>query len=42
MGHFGTVPEGYPEDLWGQDIVIAAPEIWPRVRDLLRAASGYA
>lgn len=42
VGHFGTVPEGYPEDLWGQDIVIAAPEIWPRVRDLLRAASGYA
>lgn len=40
-GHFGDVPEGYPEDLWGQDILISAPELWQPVRQILRSASGY-
>ncbi|QSP95210.1 inositol monophosphatase [Marinobacter salinisoli] len=41
-GHFSEVPEGYPADLWGRDILISAPAIWQPVRDLLRSASGYA
>ena len=40
-GHFGDVPEGYPEDLWGQDILISAPAVWEPVRSILRSASGY-
>lgn len=40
-GHFGEVPEGYPADLYGRDILISAPEIWQPVREILRTASGY-
>jgi len=40
-GHFGDVPEGYPEDLWGQDLLISAPAVWEPVRKILRSASGY-
>ena len=40
-GHFGAVPEGYPEDLWGQDLLISAPAVWEPVRKILRSASGY-
>jgi myo-inositol-1(or 4)-monophosphatase len=40
-GHFGDVPDGYPADLWGRDILISAPAIWPEIRQLLRGASGY-
>ena len=40
-GHFGDVPEGYPEDLWGQDLLISAPAVWEPVRSILRSASGY-
>jgi len=40
-GHFGDVPEGYPEDLWGQDLLISAPAVWEPVREILRSASGY-
>ncbi len=40
-GHFGEVPDGYPADLWGRDILISAPAIWEPVREILRKASGY-
>ncbi len=40
-GHFGEVPEGYPADLYGRDILISAPEVWEPVREILRKASGY-
>jgi myo-inositol-1(or 4)-monophosphatase len=40
-GHFGDVPEGYPADLWGRDILISAPAIWQTIRQILRDASGY-
>ena len=40
-GHFGGVPEGYPADLYGKDILISAPDIWQPVREILRTASGY-
>ncbi|WP_286220941.1 inositol monophosphatase family protein [Marinobacter apostichopi] len=40
-GHFGEVPEGYPADLYGKDILISAPDIWQPVREILRTASGY-
>jgi len=40
-GHFGDVPEGYPEDLWGQDLLISAPAVWEPAREILRSASGY-
>ena len=40
-GHFGEVPEGYPADLWGRDILISAPAVWEPVRSILRSASGY-
>ncbi|WP_336365752.1 inositol monophosphatase family protein [Marinobacter sp. C2H3] len=41
VGHFGEVPEGYPADLWGRDILISSPAVWAPVRQLLRAASEY-
>lgn len=40
-GHFSEVPESYPADLWGKDILISAPAIWEPVREILRKASGY-
>jgi len=40
-GHFGDVPDGYPADLYGRDILISAPAIWEPVRQILRSASGY-
>jgi len=40
-GHFGDVPEGYPADLYGRDILISAPAVWEPVRGILRSASGY-
>lgn len=40
-GHFGEVPEGYPADLYGRDILISAPAVWETVREILREASGY-
>jgi myo-inositol-1(or 4)-monophosphatase len=40
-GHFSEVPDGYPADLWGRDILISAPAIWEPVREILRSASGY-
>lgn len=40
-GHFSEVPEGYPADLWGRDILISAPAIWEPARQILRSASGY-
>ncbi|MEX0604670.1 MAG: inositol monophosphatase family protein [Marinobacter sp.] len=38
-GHFTDVPEGYPEDLWGQDLLITAPGIYDSLRVLLNGAS---
>ncbi len=38
-GHFTEVPEGYPEDLWGQDLLISAPGIYDSLRALLNGAS---
>lgn len=40
-GHFSEVPDGYPADLWGRDILISAPAVWEPVREILRNASGY-
>ena len=40
-GHFSEVPDGYPADLWGRDILISAPAVWEPVRKILREASGY-
>ena len=40
-GHFGDVPDGYPADLYGRDILISAPAVWEPVRRILRCASGY-
>src|SRR5690554_2982690 len=37
-GHFSEVPAGYPEDLWGQDNLVTAPDIYDRIRTLLAAA----
>lgn len=34
-GHFSPVPEGQPEDLWGQDILITAPGVYDAIRELL-------
>ncbi|TVP57611.1 MAG: inositol monophosphatase [Halomonadaceae bacterium] len=34
-GHFSDVPEGYPEDLWGQDILISTPGLYQGMRALL-------
>ncbi len=34
-GHFSEVPHGQPADLWGQDILIAAPGIYDQLRALL-------
>jgi len=34
-GHFSPVPESYPEDLWGQDILISSPGIYDELRSLL-------
>lgn len=34
-GHFSEVPDGYPEDLWGQDNLITAPGIYDGIRSLL-------
>ncbi|WP_166257294.1 inositol monophosphatase family protein [Marinobacter salicampi] len=38
-GHFSEVPDGYPVDLWGQDLLISAPEIYNQLRDILQEAS---
>ncbi|MDX1800330.1 MAG: inositol monophosphatase family protein [Marinobacter sp.] len=38
-GHFSEVPAGQPADLWGQDILIAAPGIYDPLRALLVSAS---
>lgn len=38
-GHFSEVPEGYPADLWGRDILVSAPGIYDRLRELLSQAS---
>lgn len=37
-GHFSDVPEGYPEDLWWRDLLIAAPGVYDEIRALLRSA----
>ncbi|MCH8499486.1 MAG: inositol monophosphatase [Marinobacter sp.] len=38
-GHFSAVPGGYPEDLWGQDIVITAPALFDKIQKLLSESS---
>ncbi|MDV2078515.1 inositol monophosphatase family protein [Marinobacter xestospongiae] len=38
-GHFSSVPEGQPEELWGQDIVITAPALYQTIRQWLAEAS---
>lgn len=37
-GHFNPVPAGYPEDLWGQDILICAPALFEPMQTLLHNA----
>lgn len=39
-GHFSTVPEGYPEDLWGRDLIITAPGIHDALKELLPEPTG--
>lgn len=34
-GHFSPVPDGYPEDLWGKDLLISCPGIYEPLKDLL-------
>ena len=36
VGHLSKVPEGQWPELWGQELVIAAPGIYAALRDLLR------
>ena len=36
VGHLGEVPEGQLSELWGQELVVAAPDIYAALRDLLR------
>jgi len=38
-GHFSPVPADYPEDLWGQDILISAPALYEPMQQLLVDAS---
>lgn len=38
-GHFSQVPEGYPEDLWGEDILVTSPALYAPLRALLVEAS---
>lgn len=37
-GHFNPAPAGYPEDLWGQDILISAPALFAPLQTLLHNA----
>jgi myo-inositol-1(or 4)-monophosphatase len=37
-GHFNSVPTGYPEDLWGQDLLICAPALFEPLRQSLSQA----
>lgn len=34
-GHFNAVAPGYPEDLWGKDLLICAPELFDDLQALL-------
>jgi len=36
VGHLSEVPEGQLPELWGQELVVAAPGIYAALRDLLR------
>ena len=36
VGHLGEVPEGQLPELWGQELVVAAPDIYAALRDMLR------
>ncbi len=36
VGHVGDVPEGQANELWGQDLVVAAPGIYEALLELLR------
>ncbi|MDX5298099.1 MAG: inositol monophosphatase [Gammaproteobacteria bacterium] len=35
-GHFSPVPDGYPEDLWGNDILISAPALFDPLHEVLQ------
>ena len=37
-GHLYPCPTGIPEDLYGENILVSAPEIHAELGDLLRAA----
>lgn len=37
-GHLYPCPKGIPEDLYGENILVSAPEIHAELGDLLRAA----
>lgn len=37
-GHFNPVPKGYPEDLWGTDLLICAPALFESLRHALQRA----
>ena len=38
-GHFSSVPEGYPEDLWGRDLLISTPDLYDAMHELLAATT---
>ncbi|XOZ33004.1 inositol monophosphatase family protein [Halomonadaceae bacterium KBTZ08] len=39
-GHFSQVPDGYPEDLWGRDLIITSPGIHAALKELLPDPAG--
>lgn len=39
-GHFSQVPAGYPEDLWGRDLIITSPGIHAALKELLPDPAG--
>lgn len=39
VGHLGAVPANIPPDLYGKDLVVAAPAIYDNLVDILRQAS---
>lgn len=41
-GHLYPCPDGIPEDLYGENILVASPELFDEIKELLRAADANA
>ncbi len=41
-GHLYPCPDGIPEDLYGENILVASPELFDEMKELLRAADANA